>query len=131
MCESRLITLKARSAREALAAARRYGKRESFWYLNPYSERYVIQFIGVADLDELTHAPDREVWHWMYETLNPRGQLRPVSQFRVFRKGGIIGDAWEAVPREVADPTLLKSPRPRVNRRRGVRSGSRARHARA
>ena len=116
LCESRLIRVDARSARAALAAARRYGKRVSMSYTNPNGDVYAIEFLGVADLEQLWLR--EEVWHWMFETLKPRGRLKPASRFRVFLKGGVVGDAWEAVPRELTNTSLLKPLRSRPRKRR-------------
>jgi hypothetical protein len=123
LCEARLVTIEAGSARAALVAARRYGKKESNSYLNADGDTYAIEFLGVADLEDLTWSSDQEVWHWMYETDDPKGRLKPVRQFRAFRKDGKPRDTtkpppwWEAVPRWYADPALRKPVRSRATKR--------------
>ena len=46
LCERRFVRLDARTPKAALAAARRYGVRESTWYPNPNGDIYAIDFVG-------------------------------------------------------------------------------------
>ena len=120
LCESRLLVLSARSVSAAIAAARRYGKSYSRSYFNPNGDLFMLQFIGVTDLVDLTHLDDNEVWYSMFVSRNPRGKLKPVSSFQACRKGGTVGDAWWMVPREMVAPSDRKPIRSRKRKSRAV-----------
>jgi hypothetical protein len=81
LCEERLITFHARSARAALAVAKRKGKQSEHDYANGEGNRVYFEFVGVMELVELGVECDAdEVWYDIRERLLPmerRGKLVP------------------------------------------------------
>lgn len=63
-CEERMIVLRAKSAHDALTAAKRHGKNAEFRHKNPAGHRVFFEFVGVLDLLHLGPEcePD-EVWY--------------------------------------------------------------------
>ena len=108
LCESRLIVINARSAASAIAAAKRQGKSYATSYFNPGGDLFELEFVGLIDLVELTHLGPNEVWYSMFVSRNPQGKLKPASSFQACRKGGVVGDAWWMVPREMVAPSDRK-----------------------
>jgi len=53
LCELRIITFKKRSAREALAHARRHGKADEINWVHFDGKRVYREFVGVAELMDL------------------------------------------------------------------------------
>ena len=63
-CEERIVLFEARTAKQALAAARRRGKSCELEYMNSKGHPVYFEFIGVMDLLELgLEAQADEVWY--------------------------------------------------------------------
>lgn len=63
-CEERIVVLRAMHARDALAKAKRYGRKEQFDYRNDDGNPVHLQFVGVLDLLRLgPECEDDEVWY--------------------------------------------------------------------
>jgi hypothetical protein len=63
-CEERMIVLRARTARNALAAAKLRGKRAEFQQTNPVGNKVFFEFVGVLDLLQLGPECEKdEVWY--------------------------------------------------------------------
>ena len=81
ICEERIVAFNARSARGALAAAKRRGKAAEFDYTNDEGNPVFFEFVGVMDLLHLgIECGEDEVWYEIVERLNPmerRSKLIP------------------------------------------------------
>lgn len=63
-CEERMVVLRARSARSALARARRRGNAAEFQQINPAGNKVFFEFVGVLDLLRLgPECEEDEVWY--------------------------------------------------------------------
>jgi hypothetical protein len=72
ICEERIITLEAKSARKALALAKRKGRMSQFLYKNSDGNPVHFEFIGVMDLLCLgIECDEDEVWYDIVEHLLP------------------------------------------------------------
>jgi len=93
ICEERIITLRARSAKAALTAAKRRAKHEEYDYENSDGARVYFEFVGVMDLLELGIECDAdEVWYEIVERLSPMERreklIPPESQLCAIRNEG-------------------------------------------
>lgn len=81
LCEERVILVRARSAQDALAQAKRYGMSESFEDRapRPRGRKVFFEFVGVIDLDDVfadfTVHPT-EVWYELRERVRPMERKR-------------------------------------------------------
>ena len=67
------MTLKARTARRALAAAKRRGRSAQQSFVNAEGNRVYFEFIGVMDLRHLgPECEDDEVWYDLVERVLPK-----------------------------------------------------------
>jgi hypothetical protein len=94
-CEKRIVSINARSARSALAQAKRKGKRAEFSYTNSEGNPVHFEFVGVTDLLELgVECEPDEVWYDMCELFLPmerREQLiPPESELSAMRGRGKV-----------------------------------------
>jgi hypothetical protein len=72
LCEERIVTYHAPSARAALAIAKRKAKQAEHDYENSEGNRVYFEFVGVMDLLELGCECERdEVWYEINERLLP------------------------------------------------------------
>jgi hypothetical protein len=72
VCEDRIIVLNARSAKQALAKAKRAGANAEFDYINDQGNPVYFEFVGVMDLLELgIECSHGEVWYDIVERLLP------------------------------------------------------------
>jgi hypothetical protein len=72
LCEERILTLQARTARRALASAKRLGKVAEFHYENSDGDPVYFEFIGVMDLLHLgLECDENEVWYEIKERIAP------------------------------------------------------------
>ena len=63
-CEERMVVFPARSARTALSAARRHGKRAEFQQENTAGNTVSFEFVGILDLLQLGPECEKdEVWY--------------------------------------------------------------------
>lgn len=63
-CEERIVVLRATHARDALARAKRYGRKAQHRYRNSDGHPVHFQFVGVLDLLQLGFECDEdEVWY--------------------------------------------------------------------
>lgn len=63
-CEERIVVLRATHAREALARAKRYGRKEQHRYRNSDGNPVRFEFVGVLDLLLLgQECEEDEVWY--------------------------------------------------------------------
>lgn len=63
-CEERIVVLRAATVREALAKAKRRGRKAQLDYLNSAGNRVYFEFVGVMDLLELgVECDEDEVWY--------------------------------------------------------------------
>jgi len=69
VCEERIVVISARSAKGALAAARRQAAREEFSYRDGVALVH-FEFVGVLDLVELVSG-GHEVWFRLHERVTP------------------------------------------------------------
>lgn len=81
VCEERVILIRARSARDALAQAKRYGAKESFKDRARRSDgrEVFFEFVGVIDMDGMvTDLSDHpvEVWYELRERVRPMERRR-------------------------------------------------------
>ena len=75
-CEERIISVSARSAREALNKVKRKGRAATHKYKNTYGEEVRVKFLGVIELlcfESLE--PKEEVWYELVERLYPEKRL--------------------------------------------------------
>ncbi|HET9553914.1 MAG TPA: DUF4288 domain-containing protein [Anaeromyxobacteraceae bacterium] len=76
LCEERVILIRARTPKSALAAAKRYGVKSSYDDLRPRprGRKVFFEFIGVVDFDDMitdfTEHP-MEVWYELRERYKP------------------------------------------------------------
>jgi hypothetical protein len=77
VCEERVVLIRARSPKDALAQARRYGAQASYAdpQLSTKGRKTFFEFVGVVDLDRLaatlgTEYP-LEVWYELRERVQP------------------------------------------------------------
>lgn len=81
ICEERIVTIQARSARAALAVAKRKGRQSEHDYKNGEGNRVYFEFVGVLDLLDLgCECESDEVWYDIIERLSPmerRNKLIP------------------------------------------------------
>lgn len=64
VCEKRLIVLECRTLPAGLKAAKRYGAKQQFDYLNDDGRTVLFEFIGVVDFVDLTDVCEpEEVWY--------------------------------------------------------------------
>ena len=64
LCEERILLLRAPTAREALAAAKRRGKRAQHRYTNDAGNAVFFEFVGLMDLLELgVECEEDKVWY--------------------------------------------------------------------
>jgi hypothetical protein len=71
-CEERIILLEARSARLALAQAKREGRGAQYSYLNSDGNWVYFEFVGVMELLQLgPECGEGEVWYEIRERLLP------------------------------------------------------------
>jgi hypothetical protein len=116
LCEKRIVVLEARSAREAVRKAKRYGKREEVSYRNADGRRVRIRFLGLVDVLSLEFSDVDEVYYSLFRTSRPARHVRADAALAVLRAGSrSIKSAWWAVP-----AWLARRPRKRANGRRGV-----------
>ena len=108
LCEARVVVLKAETARAAWMRARQQGKQEAYSYWNAEGERVAVDFLGIMDLVDLSVLGQDEMWYEMFNASNPSRLLGSRKKFQAFRRGGTVGSAWFAVPREMAEPKLRK-----------------------
>jgi hypothetical protein len=72
LCEERIIVLDARSAKSALAQAKRKGRKAEHHYRNSDGNPVYFEFIGVTDLLRLgVECGPEEVWYDICERLLP------------------------------------------------------------
>jgi len=72
LCEERIVTFHAGSAKAALAVAKRKGKQAEHDYENDEGNRVYFEFVGLMDLLELGCECDTdEVWYDINERLLP------------------------------------------------------------
>ncbi len=75
-CEERIISVSARSAREALHKAKRKGRAATHNYENSYGEEVRVKFLGVMELLCFeSFEPKEEVWYELVERLHPEKRL--------------------------------------------------------
>lgn len=104
LCEERVVLIRARSPKAALAEAKRYGVRESFKdpQRRPRGREVFFEFVGVVDLDDMltdfTEHPT-EVWYELRERIMPMERkkrlLVPESRMRAVylpkpRRGRVV-----------------------------------------
>jgi hypothetical protein len=71
-CEERILSLTARTARRALASAKRLGKAAEYHYENSDGNPVFFEFIGVMDLLHLgLECQEVEVWYEIKERIAP------------------------------------------------------------
>lgn len=78
VCEERVILMRARSAKQALSKAKRYGAAESFTDARE-GRRIFFELVGVVDLDTVFADFDEdptEVWYELRERLRPMERRR-------------------------------------------------------
>jgi hypothetical protein len=64
LCEERIVLIRAPTARKALAAAKRRGKRAQHHYTNNEGNEVFFEFVGLMDLLQLGPECDEdEVWY--------------------------------------------------------------------
>jgi len=90
ICEERIVLIEARSAKSALAKAKRKGQRAKYDYENDEGNRVYFEFIGVMDLLCLGGECDAdEVWYDIYERLSPMERrdvfIPPENELNAFR----------------------------------------------
>jgi hypothetical protein len=72
LCEERIVTFHAESARSALKLVKRKGKRAEHDYENAEGDRVYFEFIGVVELLELgCECEEDEVWYDLVQRLLP------------------------------------------------------------
>ena len=100
LCEEQIILIEARSARAALALAKRRGKSQQSSYLNSDGNRVYHEFIGVMDLLHLgPECSNGEVWYEMKQRLLPmerRHTLIPQDSdlYEIRNEGGSTSTQW-------------------------------------
>lgn len=81
ICEERIVTLHAKSAKDAPAEAKRMGRKATHRYKNDEGNPVYFEFVGVMDLLELgIECGPNEVWYEIKDRLLPmerREQLIP------------------------------------------------------
>jgi len=122
LCEARVVVLRAETPRAALVLARRHGKQEAYSYWNADGDRFAVDFLGIVDLVDLSVLGQEEMWYEMFNSSNPSRLLGSRKTFQAFRRGGTVGSAWFAVPREMAEPRLRKPIRSRASQKRRRRA---------
>ena len=77
LCEERIVVLEARTAKDALAKAKRKGKRGEHSHENDEGNTVHFEFIGVLELIHLgVECEDDEVWYDIGERLLPSERRR-------------------------------------------------------
>jgi hypothetical protein len=94
LCEERIVLMRARSSRDALAQAKRYGRAQAHKdpTNRPRGREVYFEFVGIIDLDTVfanfTEHPT-EVWYELRERVRPmerkRELLVPESRFHAAR----------------------------------------------
>ncbi len=88
-CEDRIVCLAAKSARAALAAAKRSGRSEQFTYKNSDGNPVHFEFVGVMELLRLDSYHPEEVWYDIVERVRPMERrvalIPPESQLCAIR----------------------------------------------
>ncbi len=75
-CEERIISVSARSARQALNKAKRIGRAATLKYENSYGKEVRVKFLGVMELLCFeSFEPKEEVWYELVERLYPEKRL--------------------------------------------------------
>jgi hypothetical protein len=78
-CEERMVVFRAKSARNALSAAKRRGKNAQFQQTNPAGNRVFFEFVGVLDLLQLgPECEDDEVWYEIKVIKQPKERSKKV-----------------------------------------------------
>jgi hypothetical protein len=94
LCEERMVVLWASSPRQALAAAKRYGRGAQDRYKNIDAEPVRFNFLGVLDLLHLgVECEPDEVWYNIRELLRPserRRQLVPSDEVLLQRLSAAV-----------------------------------------
>src|SRR5438093_10517425 len=84
LCEDRIILVRARGARSALAKAKAHGKAAQYHYRNSSVSRVFFEFVGVTDLLRLgVECGADEVWYDIVQKIKPmerRRELIPPSE---------------------------------------------------
>lgn len=72
ICEERIVTFEARTAKEALKIAKSNGRKSGYSYKNDAGDRVCFEFVGVCDLLSLDSiCESNEVWYDIKKLLTP------------------------------------------------------------
>jgi hypothetical protein len=90
LCEERILSLTARTARRALASAKRLGKAAEDHYENSDGNPVYFEFIGVMDLLHLgLECDEDEVWYEIKDRIAPMERrnrfIPPVTELSAIR----------------------------------------------
>ena len=85
LCESLVVVFDVRSAEDAVARARRVGRRKEHEYKNSLGGVVRYRFLGIIDLLEVS---GDEAWYTLFVPKSPRRYLRRTRDLSVFAGPG-------------------------------------------